>query len=96
MKRRQSIKYKEVKTGSVKPVRGKRPMKKRGVGGREVTISFRGKIIKMASQRKNERDLTIYTEQILYLQKLIFNIRARREVRNVANMMEFNWASILR
>ena len=53
MKRRQSKKYKEVKTGSVKPVRGKRPMKKRGVGGREVTISFRGKIIKMASQRKN-------------------------------------------
>ena len=95
MKRRQSIKYKEVKTGSVKPVRGKRPMKKRGVGGREVTISFRGKIIKMASQRKNERDLTIYTEQILYLQKLIFNIRVRREVRNVVDMMEFNWASIL-
>ena len=53
MKQRQSIKYKEVKTGSVKPVRGKRPMKKRDVGGREVTISFRGKIIKMASQRKN-------------------------------------------
>ena len=96
MKRRQSIKYKEVKTGSVKPVRGKRPMKKRGVGGREVTISFRRKIIKMASQRKNERDLTIYTEQILYLQKLIFNIRVQREVRNVADMMEFNWASILR
>ena len=95
MKRRQSIKYKEVKTGSVKPVRGKRPMKKRGVGGREVTISFRGKIIKMASQRKNERDLTIYTEQIPYLQKLISNIRVRREVRNVADMMEFNWASIL-
>ena len=42
-------------------------MKKRGVGGREVTISFRGKIIKMASQRKSERDLTIYTEQIPYL-----------------------------
>ena len=60
MKRRQSIKYKEAKTGSVKPVRGKRPMKKRGVGGREVTISFRGKIIKMASQRKNERDYHIY------------------------------------
>ena len=96
MKRRQSIKYKEVKTGSVKPVRGKRPMKKRGVGGREVTISFRGKIIKMASQRKNERDLTIYTEQILYLQKLIFNIRVQREIRNVADMMEFNWAFILR
>ena len=52
---RQSIKYKEVKTGSVKPVRGKRPMKRRGVSGREVTISFRGKIIKMDSQRKNER-----------------------------------------
>ena len=74
MKRRQSIKYKEVKTGSAKPVRGKRPMKKRGVGGREVTVIFRGKIIKMASQRKNEKDLTIYTEQIPYLQKLIFNI----------------------
>ena len=94
MKRRQSIKYKEVKTGSVKPVRGKRPMKKRGVGGIEVTISFHGKIRKMASQRKNERDLTIYTEQIPYLQKLILNIRVQREVRNVADMMEFNWASI--
>ena len=50
----------------MKPVRSKRPMKRRGVGGREVTIRFRGKIIKMASQQKNERDLTIYTEQILY------------------------------
>ena len=66
-------------------------MKRRGVGSKEVTISFRGKIIKMAaSQRKKERGLTIYTEQILYLQKLIFNIRVRREVRNVADMMEFN------
>ena len=65
-------------------------MKRRGVGGREVTISFRGKIIKMASQEKNERDLTTYTEQMLYLHKLIFNIRVRREVRNVADMMEFN------
>ena len=63
-------------------------MKRRGVGSREVTISFRGKIIKMAaSQRKNERDTTIYAEQIL--QKLIFNIRVRREVRDVADMMEF-------
>ena len=70
-------------------------MKKRGVGSREVTIRFCGKIIKMASQRKNERDLTIYTEQIPYLQKLFFNIQVRREVRNVADMMEFNWASIL-
>ena len=92
MKRRQSVKQKEVKIGSVKPVRGKRPVKRRGVGGRDVTIGFRGKIIKMASQRKNERDLTIYTEQMLYLQKLIFNIRVRREIRNVADMMEFNWA----
>ena len=50
MKRRQSIKYKEVKTGSVKPVRGKRPMKRRGVGGREVIISFRGKIIIAAGE----------------------------------------------
>ena len=66
-------------------------MKRRGVGSKEVTISFRGKIIKMAaSQRKNDRGLRIYTEQILYLQKLIFNIRVRREVRNVADMMEFN------
>ena len=89
------MKWKEVKIGLLKPVCGKRPMKRRR-GGREVTISFRGKIIKMASQRKNERDLTIYTEQMLYLQKLIFNIRVRREVRNVADMMEFNWASILR
>ena len=71
-------------------------MKKRGVGGREVTINFRGKIIKMASKQEDERDLTIYTEQIPYLQKLIFSIRVRREVRNVADMMEFNWASILR
>ena len=71
-------------------------MKRRGVGGREVAISFRGKIIKMASQRQNERDLTIYTEQILYLRKLIFNIRVGREVRNVADMMEFKWASIFR
>ena len=37
-------------------------MKKGIGGGREVTISFRGKVIKMASQRKNEIDLTIYTE----------------------------------
>ena len=70
-------------------------MKKRGVRGREVTISFRGKIIKMALKQKNERDLTIYTEQIPYLQKLIFNVRVRREVRNVADIMEFNWDSIL-
>ena len=65
-------------------------------GSREVTISFRRKIIKMASQQKNERDLMIRTEQMLYLQKLIFNIEVRREVRNFADMMEFNWASILR
>ena len=95
MERRQSIKYKEVKTGLVKPVRGKRPMKRRIVGSREVTISFHGKIIKVVSQGKNERDLTIYAEQVLYLQTLIFNIRVRREVRNVTDMMEFNWASIL-
>ena len=82
MKRRQSMKQKEVKTGLVKAVLGKRPLKSRGVGSREVRISFRGKIIKMASQRQNERALTIYIEQMLYLQKLIFNIRARREVRN--------------
>ena len=74
MKWRESVKHKEVKTRSVKPVRGKRAMKRRGIGSREVTISFRRKIIKMDSQRKNERDLTIYTEQIIYLQKLIFNI----------------------
>ena len=86
------MKQKEVKTGLVKAVLGKRPLKSRGVGSREVRISFRGKIIKMASQRQNERALTIYTEQMLYLQKLIFNIRVRREIRNVADMMEFNWA----
>ena len=45
---------------------------------------------------KKERGLTIYADQILYLQKLIFNIRVWREVRNVADMMEFNWASIPR
>ena len=32
---------------------------------------------------------------MLYLQKLIFNIQVQREVRNVADMMEFNWASII-
>ena len=90
MKQWQSVKYEEVKTGLVKPVCGKRPMKRRGIDGREVTISFCGKIIKMASQRKNEKDLMIYTEQILYLQKLIFNIWVQREVRNVTDMMEFN------
>ena len=37
----------------------------------------------------------IYTEQISYLQKLIFNVLVWREVRKVADMMEFNWASIL-
>ena len=52
MEWRQSIKYKEVKTGLVKPVRGKRPMKRRIVGSREVTISFHGKIIKVVSQGK--------------------------------------------
>ena len=71
-------------------------MKRRGVGGREVTVSVCGKIIKMASQQKNERDLTIYTEPMLYLQKLIFIIRVRREVGNITDMKEFNWASILR
>ena len=70
-------------------------MKRRGVGGRDVTISFRRKIIKMASQQKKDSDLAIYTEQMLYLQKLISNIRVRREIRNVADMMEFNGASIL-
>ena len=43
-------------------------MKRRGVSGREVTTDFRRKIIQMTSQRKNEIDLTIYTEQLLYLQ----------------------------
>ena len=70
-------------------------MKRRGVGGREVTIGFRGKVIKMASQRKNERDLTIYKEQMLYLQKLMFNISVRKELRKTADMMEFNRVSIL-
>ena len=65
----------EIKTWSVKPVRGKRQIKRRGFGGREVTISVRGKIKKMGSHRKNERDLVIYTEQMLYLQKLVFNMR---------------------
>ena len=35
-------------------------MKRRGISSREVTVSFHGKIIKIASQRKNERDLMIY------------------------------------
>ena len=70
-------------------------VKRRGVGGREVTISIRKKMIKVTSQRKNENDLMIYAEQMLYLQQVIFNIRVRGEVRNAADMMEFNWASIL-
>ena len=49
----------------------------------------------MASQEKNQRGLTIYTEQMLYLQKLTLNIQVRREVRNVTDMMDFSWASIL-
>ena len=44
----------------------------------------------MASQEKNQRGLTIYTEQMLYLQSEV-----RREVRNVTDMMDFNLASIL-
>ena len=68
------MKQKEVKTGSLKPVHGKRPMKKRGVRGREVRTTSGGKTVKMASQKNNERELMIYTEQMLYLQKLIFNI----------------------
>ena len=60
-----------------------------------MAITVRGKIIKLASQQKNERDLTVYTDQMPYLEKLIFNIRVRKEVRNVADMMEFNWAFIL-
>ena len=60
-----------------------------------MAIIVRGKIIKLASQQKNERDLTIYTDQMPYLEKLIFNIRVRKEVRNVADMMEFNWDFIL-
>ena len=51
---------------------------------------------KMVSQQKNERDLMIYTEQMLYLQKLIFNIWGGREVRNVTDITDFNWDSILR
>ena len=39
----------------VKLVRGKISVKRRGVGGREVTISIRKKMIKVTSQRKNER-----------------------------------------
>ena len=49
----------------------------------------------MPSQPKNGRDFVIYTEQMLYLQKLIFNIPFRREVRNITDMKEFNWASVL-
>ena len=30
--------------------------------------------MKMASQQKDERDQLIYTEQMLYLQKLIFSV----------------------
>ena len=82
------MKYRKVKTGSVKPVRGNRPMKRTGIDSKEVTISFRGKIIKIFNIRKNERDLTRYTEQMLYLQELIFNVRVRREVRNVADLLQ--------
>ena len=70
MKQQKSMKQTEIKTGSVKPIHCKRPMKRRGVSSREVTISFCKKIIKMASQQKNERDLTIHTVQMLYLQKI--------------------------
>ena len=63
----------KIKAGSLKPVSSKILMK-RGVGDRKVTISAREKIIKMASQQKHERDFVIYREQMLYLQKLIFNI----------------------
>ena len=42
-------------------------MKRRGVGSREVTISFCGKIIKMAaSQRKNERFDDIYRTNTIF------------------------------
>ena len=88
------MKKKEIKTGLVKHVCGKGPMKSRGVGGWKVAIRVRGKIIKMASQQKNERDLIIYTDQMLYSEKLIFNIRVWKKVRNVADM-GFNWAFIL-
>ena len=37
----------------------------------------------------------IYTKSILYLQKLTYNIRVRRDITNIANVKEFNWTSIL-
>ena len=46
------------KTWLLKPVCGKKPMK-RGVGSRKVALSVRGKIINMTSKQQNERDLTI-------------------------------------
>ena len=33
---------------------------------------------------------------MLYLQKLFFKIPVRRKVRNIADMNEFNWASLFR
>ena len=66
MKWQQSIKYKEVKTGLVKLVCGKRPMKRRGVSSRELTIIFCWKMIKMASQRKKERFDDIYRANTIF------------------------------
>ena len=57
-----------------------RKKEKRGVGGREVN-KFSRENYNDGFTTKNERDFTIYTEKMLYLQKLIFNIRVRRAVR---------------
>ena len=64
----ESAKVNKIKTGSLKPICGKRLIKI-GAGDRKVTICARWKIIKMASQQKNKRDFAICTEQMLYLQK---------------------------
>ena len=47
-------------------------MKRGSVGGGEVTISVLGKVIKMASQRENERELTIYNRANAIFTKINF------------------------
>ena len=87
----------KIKTGLVKPVVVKTIIK-RDIGSSKVTLSVRKKIIKIASQQNDQRDLIVYKKQMIHLPKLIFNIytnnRVSRENRSIADMKKFNWASI--
>ena len=87
----------KIKTGLVKPVVVKTIIK-RDIGSSKVTLSVRKKIIKIASQQNDQRDLIVYKKQMIHLRKLIFNIypnnRVSRENRSIADMKEFSWASI--